>query len=75
MISFGTFMSVLITNPVLLVITVLVIGSIFVNGATDASNAIATAIGTRSLKPSVAVAIGAACNFIGLVFRPTSLLQ
>ena len=67
MIPFDTFLGALITNPVLLVITVLVVGSIFVNGATDASNAIATAIGTRSLKPNVAVAIGAVCNFVGLV--------
>lgn len=67
MIPFDAFLGALFTNLVLLVITVLVAGAIFVNGATDASNAIATAIGTRSIRPNVAVAMGAACNFIGLV--------
>ena len=67
MISFGVFIGALVSNPVLLVITVLVIGTIFVNGATDASNAIATAIGTRSINPDAAIAMGAICNFIGLI--------
>lgn len=67
MISFGVFIGALVSNPVLLVITVLVIGTVFVNGATDASNAIATAIGTRSINPDAAIAMGAICNFIGLI--------
>lgn len=67
MISFGVFIGALVSNPVLLVITVLIIGTIFVNGATDASNAIATAIGTRSINPDAAIAMGAICNFIGLI--------
>ena len=67
MISFSSFLAALFTNPVLLVITVLVAGAIFINGATDASNAIATAIGTRSIKPGVAIAMGAICNFVGLI--------
>ncbi len=67
MISFDAFLGALFTNPVLLIITVLVAGAIFVNGATDASNAIATAIGTRSIRPNVAVAMGAVCNFVGLI--------
>lgn len=67
MISFGVFIGALVSNPVLLVITVLTIGTIFVNGATDASNAIATAIGTRSINPDAAIAMGAICNFIGLI--------
>ena len=67
MISFGVFIGALVSNPVLLVITVLVIGTIFVNGATDASNAITTAIGTRSINPDAAIAMGAICNFIGLI--------
>lgn len=67
MISFSEFAVSLGSNPVLLVVTLLVLGSIFVNGATDASNAIATAIGTRSIKPRTAVLMGAVCNFVGLV--------
>ena len=67
MVSFAAFVTALFSNPVLFIITVLVLGAIFVNGATDASNAIATAIGTRCIKPSVAVAMGAVCNFVGLI--------
>lgn len=62
MISFGVFIGALVSNPVLLVITVLVIGTVFVNGAADTSNAIATAIGARSINPDAAI-----CNFIGLI--------
>lgn len=67
MISFSMFFEALLTNPILLVITLLIIGTIFVNGATDASNAIATAIGTRSVGANAAIAMGAVCNFVGLV--------
>lgn len=49
-----------------LVITVtLVMGVIFVNGWTDAPNAIATAVSTRVLKPNVAIWIAVAMNFLG----------
>ena len=67
MVTFTDFVSAVTTNPVLLIITVLVMGAIFVNGATDASNAIATAIGTRAIKPKTAIIMGAVCNFVGLV--------
>jgi len=67
MVTFAEFISAIITNPVLLIITVLVLGAIFVNGATDASNAIATAIGTRAIRPGIAIIMGAICNFVGLV--------
>lgn len=67
MVSFSTFLASIATNPVLAITTVLVLGAIFINGATDASNAIATAIGTRSIRPLPAVLMGAVCNFIGLV--------
>jgi PiT family inorganic phosphate transporter len=66
-IEFSTFLSALASSPLLCVITVLIIGTIVVNGATDASNAIATAIGTRSIGANAAIAMGAACNFIGLI--------
>lgn len=49
-----------------LVITlILVIGVIFVNGWTDAPNAIATAISTRVLRPNVAIGMAVICNFLG----------
>lgn len=67
MVSFAEFLGALVSNPLLLAVTVLVAGTIIVNGATDASNAIATAIGTRSIKPDLAIAMGAVCNFVGLI--------
>lgn len=40
-------------------------GVIFVNGWTDAPNAIATAVSTRVLKPNVAIGIAVVMNFLG----------
>ncbi len=37
----------------------------FTNGFHDAANAIATSVGTKALRPNVALAIAAVCNFIG----------
>ena len=42
LISFEQFLGVLSSNPFLIIVMVLVMGTIFVNGATDAANAIAT---------------------------------
>jgi PiT family inorganic phosphate transporter len=53
-------------NPILLVVAILNIGVIIVNGATDAPNAIATVVSTRSLRPKTAIAMAAICNFLGL---------
>ena len=38
---------------------------IFVNGWTDAPNAIASCVGSRSMKPASAVLLAAACNLLG----------
>lgn len=44
---------------------VLVFSVILVNGVTDAPNAIATAVTTRSLRPTTAIIMAAFCNFLG----------
>lgn len=49
----------------LIVTIILVIGVIFVNGWTDAPNAIATAISTRVLKPKTAIRLAVVMNFLG----------
>ncbi len=49
----------------LFVTVTLVMGVIFVNGWTDAPNAIATAVSTRVLKPNVAIWIAVVMNFLG----------
>lgn len=67
MISFEQFLSILASNPFLAVVMVLVLGTIFVNGSTDAANAIAEPVGTRSIGVGEAIAMSVVCNFIGLV--------
>ncbi len=49
----------------LLLVLALVLGAEFVNGWTDAPNAIATVVSTRVLKPTTAVLIAAVLNFLG----------
>ena len=60
------FLSELMQNPILLVVTLLNIG-VIVNGATDAPNAIATAVSTRAMKPRHAIIMAAVFNFLGLL--------
>ncbi len=54
-------------NPFLIVSIVFVLGTIFINGATDAANAIAESVGTRSIDVDHAIWMSVVCNFIGLV--------
>lgn len=49
----------------LLIVVVLLLGVIFVNGWTDAPNAIATAVSTRVMTPSTAVKMAVVLNFLG----------
>ena len=67
MLDFGSFLMMLGSNPVLLIILVLTLGATVVNGATDAPNAIAPAVSTRSMGPGAAIIMAAICNFIGLI--------
>lgn len=54
-------------HPLLLVSTLLTLGVIFFNGCTDATNAIATCIGTRAIRPKAAVAMSAGFNMLGVI--------
>lgn len=65
--DWGMFFSELMQNPTLIAVTLLNIGVIVVNGATDAPNAIATVVGTRSMSPKSAIIMAAVCNFFGLL--------
>ena len=67
LITLAGFLQMLSVNPFLTVVIVLVLGTIFVNGATDAANAIAESVGTRSISVNAAIAMSVAMNFIGLV--------
>ncbi len=66
-ILFEDFIAQLMTNPTLGVTVVLTLGVILVNGWTDAPNAIATAVSTRSMSPRVAIIVAAIFNFLGVL--------
>lgn len=52
----------------IVIVVVLLLGVIFVNGWTDAPNAIATVVSTRVLSPSAAVKLAIVFNFLGVLF-------
>ncbi len=65
-VSFVQFWQAILGSPVLLVTVLLTLGVIFVNGWTDAPNAIATCVTTRCLSPRKAILMSAAFNFLGV---------
>lgn len=66
-ISLGSFLSELFSNPALLITVILTLGVIMVNGWTDAPNAIATCVSTRSMGPKAAILMAAFFNFLGVL--------
>lgn len=67
-ITLEEFLPRLISNPVLAITVLLVLGVILVNGWTDAPNAIATCVSTKSISPRAAILMAAAFNFLGVFF-------
>ena len=65
-ITFTDFLNQLMSNPALLITVILTLGVILVNGLTDAPNAIATCISTRSMTPRAAIIMAAVFNFLGV---------
>ncbi len=55
------------------IVVMLICISIFVNGWTDAPNAIATVVSTHVLSPKAAVALGALFNLLGVFFMGTAV--
>ena len=71
-ISFSYFWQQITSNPALCITTLLTLGVIFVNGWTDAPNAIATCVTTRCMGVRSAIWMSAAFNFLG-VFVMTNI--
>ena len=69
--EFVWFISEVFSNPILLVTVLLTLGVIFVNGWTDAPNAIATCVATRSMTAKAAVLMAAVFNFLGVLVMST----
>ena len=65
-VSFVEFLEQLVSNPVLLITVLLTLGVVMVNGWTDAPNAIATCVSTRSLSPRSAIIMAAVFDFLGI---------
>lgn len=65
-ITLPDFLNQFMTNPALVITTILTLGVILVNGWTDAPNAIATCISTRSMSPRSAIIMAAVFNFFGV---------
>ena len=66
-ITLQSFLNDLISNPALAIAVVLTLGVILVNGWTDAPNAIATCVSTRSMTPNAAILMAAVFNFLGVL--------
>ncbi len=65
-IELGEFLSQLMQNPALVVTVLLTLGVVLVNGWTDAPNAIATCVSTKSMSPKAAILMAAVFNFLGV---------
>ena len=65
-VSFSAFLQGMASNPVLLITVALTLGVIFVNGWTDAPNAIATCVTTRCMNVRSAIIMSAVFNFLGV---------
>ena len=66
-VSLSYFLNGMASNPALLITVLLTLGVIFVNGWTDAPNAIATCITTRCLSARTAIILSAIFNFLGVL--------
>ena len=66
-VTLSHFLQQMGSNPVLLMTVVLTLGVIFVNGWTDAPNAIATCISTRCMRVRPAILLSAGFNFLGVL--------
>lgn len=61
------FLEQVTTNPIMAISVLLTLGVIFVNGWTDAPNAIATCISTRCMNVRPAIIMSAIFNFLGVL--------
>src|SRR3989304_4990847 len=59
----------------LIFVLLLILGAEFVNGWTDAPNAIATVISTRALSPLVAILMASVFNLLGVLLTGTAVAK
>ena len=66
-VSFSFFWDQITSNPILMISVLLTLGVIFVNGWTDAPNAIATCVATRCMSAGGAINMAAIFSCIGVI--------
>lgn len=66
-VSLSNFISMMFSSPIMLITVLLTLGVIFVNGWTDAPNAIATCVTTRCMNVRSAILTSAVFNFLGVL--------
>ncbi len=66
-ISLMDFLTQLFSTPALFITVLLTLGVVLVNGWTDAPNAIATCVSTKSMSPKAAILMAAVFNFLGVL--------
>lgn len=66
-VHFSEFLESIIETPILSIIVLLMLAVIFVNGWTDAPNAIATVISTRSMSAKKSILLAVVFNFFGVL--------
>ncbi|MDN0055414.1 inorganic phosphate transporter [Collinsella ihumii] len=66
-VSLAEFLGQVTSNPIMAISVLLTLGVIFVNGWTDAPNAIATCISTRCMNVRPAIIMSAIFNFLGVL--------
>ena len=66
-ISLPEFLQQMVSNPAFAITVLLTLGVILVNGWTDAPNAIATCVSTRSISARGAILMAAVFNFLGVL--------
>ncbi|MFA6624933.1 MAG: inorganic phosphate transporter [Bacilli bacterium] len=66
-VSISQFFQLLGQSPLIVITIILALGVVFINGWTDAPNAVATCISTRAIAPKKAIAMAAVFNLIGVL--------
>lgn len=61
------FFELMSKSPLIVITVLLALAVVFINGWTDAPNAVATCISTRALSPKKAIVMAAIFNFIGVM--------
>lgn len=64
--TFSEFINLIFSNNIMLTCVCLIFGVVFVNGWTDAPNAIATSVCTRCIGINAAIILSAVFNFLGV---------